>query len=159
MAICSKHCFYVSVLYAVTLPKCFTFIALKIDCGANNVLVVVGIYRPPSAEGFVLIAELSSPYFNSEIIVMGDFNIDWLATASDYLKEVFSSLNLSQLFTDPTRLHLVNPSRSSLINLISYKSDTIIVSGVFELDFSNHCRIVCIRDTHLKRTSSCIIVK
>lgn len=50
VAIDVKSCFSVSSLHAVTVPKCFEFIALKINIGPNNSIVVVGIYGPPSPD-------------------------------------------------------------------------------------------------------------
>ena len=124
MAIYVKSCFSVSILHAVTMSKCFEFIALNINSGSNNSIVVIGIYRPPLADAPSIDypAELLSQYTNLEMIVPGDFNIDWLTVASDYLKEVSSSLNLSQLINEPTRPNQKNPLKSTLIDLILTKS-------------------------------------
>ena len=79
-------------------------------------------------------------YSESELIILGDFNSDWSSAASGYIKEVSSSLNLAQLITEPTRHNLLNPSKSTTIDLIfSNKPDKIIASGVFDLGVSDHC--------------------
>lgn len=157
-----KSCFSVTVLNAITVPKCFEFLVLKIDLGPNNSLKVIGVYRPPSADASSIdkLADLLSQYSDVEMIIMGDFNLDWLGNNSSYLKEVSGNLNLTQLITEPTRPNLKTNSRSTLIDLIfSNRKDKIVASGVFDLGFSDHCPIACIRNTKLKKTQSHTIIK
>lgn len=147
---------------AITIPKCFELLTLKVDLGPNDSFNVIGIYRPPSADASYIdkLADLLSQYSNAEMIVMGDFNLDWLSITSNYLKEVGGNLNLSQLVTEPTRPNLKNSSRSTLIDLIfSNKSDKILACGVFDLGISDHCPTACVRSTRLKKTQSHIIIK
>lgn len=47
--------FNVSILYTIAVPKCFEFISLKIECGFNKSIVVVGIFRFPSADSAPLL--------------------------------------------------------------------------------------------------------
>ena len=69
-------------------------------------------------------------------------------------------LNLSQLITEPTRPNPQNHNRSTLMDLIlSNRSYTIVATGVFDLGISDHCPVVCIRDTHKKKTQAKIVVK
>lgn len=77
----------VTILNAVTLPKCFEFLALKVQLGPNTV-IVVGVYGPPSADTNSIdkIADLLSQYSGVKLIVVGDFNLNWLNNTSDYLK-------------------------------------------------------------------------
>lgn len=44
-----KSCFSVSLLHTVSVPSCFEFIALKVFLVPNDSVVVVDVYRPPSA--------------------------------------------------------------------------------------------------------------
>lgn len=69
-----KNCPNVSILYAIIVPKCFEFTALKIECESNNSIVVVGIYWPSSANSCSVakLENLLSQYVNSEMIIPGD---------------------------------------------------------------------------------------
>ena len=120
VAIFVKSALTVSILHAATIPKCFEFIALKIVCGRNDSFVVVGVYRPPNAlaNSVDMIFSLLSAYNNSELLILGDFNLNWLSRASDYLKDISCDINLSQLIKEPTRPNMKNLSRSTLIDLI-----------------------------------------
>lgn len=69
-------------------------------------------------------------------------------------------MNFDQLINEPTRPNLKKQSKSTLIDLIfTNRSSKIATTGVFDLGISDHCPIACVRDTHLKKTSSLIVVK
>ncbi len=53
------------------------FLALKIEHGSNNSIVVIGIYRPPSADSSYIskLEGLLSEYVNSGVIILGDFHL------------------------------------------------------------------------------------
>ena len=74
-----KSGFSAVTLHAVSIPKCFEFIALKVQLRPTSV-IVVGIYRPPSAipDSIDKIGTLLSQYSESEMIVLGDLNLNWL---------------------------------------------------------------------------------
>lgn len=60
------------------------------------------------------------------MIVLGDFNLNWLTNVPN----------------------LKNISQSTLIDLIlSTRSDKIVASGVFDFGINDHCPIACIRNT------------
>lgn len=40
------------------------------------------------------------------MLVLGDFNLNWLNNTSDKLKECCFNLNLTQIITEPTRPNL-----------------------------------------------------
>ncbi len=143
MAIYSRACYTCTVLRAVSVDKSFESLALKVCIAQNNSVTVVGVYRPPAAPSAIdEIADLLAPFKDSELIVLGDFDLNWLSSASEYLKEVCGNINLSQIITDPTRTNFKDPSKSSLIDLILMnKKEKIKDSGVFSLGFSNHCPI------------------
>ena len=162
VAIYVKSKFKVSVLKTVSIPKCFELLILKVALGKNNSLCVAGVYRPPSADSNSIdnLAEILSPCLAFELIVMGDFNLDWLSNASNYLKEVSGNLTLSQLVTEPTRPNPRNYSRSTLIDLIfSNKSNRISACGVFDQGVSDHCPTACIRSMQLPKTKSHTVIK
>ena len=78
VAIYVKSTYAATILNAVSIPKCFELISLKIDFGSNNSIIVIGVYRPPSAPTMALnkMAEFRIPLIDSELIVLGDFNLD-----------------------------------------------------------------------------------
>lgn len=120
VAIYSRACLGCTVLKAVSVDKSFEFLAVKVAIAQNNSITVVGIYRPPAAPSSAIneIADLLTPFTDSELIVVGDFNLNWLSSVSQFLKEVCGNFNLSQIITAPTRPNLKDPSKSSLLDLI-----------------------------------------
>lgn len=161
VAVYIKSGLSVSVLNSITKPKCFEFIALQIQLGPSP-LVVIGIYRPPSAdsESIDSLAKLISMYEDSEMLIMGDFNLNWLNNASDKLKECLSNLNLTQIITEPTRPNLKDSSKSTLIDLVfTNKVYKIVSSGVFELGISDHYPTACVRSAKLEKTNSQTVLK
>ena len=91
---------------------------------------------------------------------MGDLNLDWLSNASDGLKDLCTSLNLSQLISAPTRPDPSILGKSTLLDLIlTNRPHNFKSSGVLPLDFSDHCPIACIRDIKQVKSKPCLIVK
>ena len=80
---------------------------------------MVGCYRPPSA-----VKDSSSSLANlllqldKEIVLLGDFNWDWLTAVSEDFKNLCISLNVTQIVDSPTRPNIKFPNKSSLIDLI-----------------------------------------
>ncbi len=90
VAIFIKKGFSVTVVDSVAIPKCFEYLALSVSLNnsANGgKITVLGVYRPPSAPSTAIsdLAHLISSYLSSEVILMGDLNLDWLSNASDGL--------------------------------------------------------------------------
>ncbi len=142
------------------LSLCRKVLNSLLSVGPSNSVIVVGIYRPPSADPDAIdkSSEFISEYSSHEMITLGDFNLNWLTSESDYLKEACGNLNLTQLITDSTRPNLENVSKSTLIDLIlSNRSDRIGASSVFDLGISDHCPIACIRDTRLQKAQSQVV--
>ena len=161
VVIYAKTVFSVSILESITRPNYYEFLALKIQLGPSPV-VIVGVYRPPSAgpESVHALADLLAKYLDNEMILLGDLNLNWITSASDRLKEVCSSLNLTQMITEPTRPNLKDISKGSLIDiLLSNKPDKIVACGAFELGQSDHCPIACIRSTHMPKTKTRMVIK
>ena len=165
IAIYVKKHISVSVVLSLSSPKCFEYLALKISLGntANcENLLLIGLYRQPKANANATerIFRLLSSHGISEILMMGDANLNWLTAASNSIKNLCNNLNLSQLITVPTRPNIKNPERASLLDIIltnqphKYKS-----SGVLPQDFSDHCPIACIRDTKHQKSQHRVITK
>lgn len=151
-----------TVLCAVSKEKFYEFLALEVSLGKNNSFVLIGIYRPPSAPHSAVeeLADLLSKFCTFELLVLGDFNLNWLSNAFDHLKEICVNLTLTQLIKEPTRPNLKEPTKSTLIDLIlSNKDDKITASGVFELGISDHCPIGCIRSSCTNKTGSRLVVR
>ena len=162
IAIYVKSCFTVTAINAISIPKCYEVLILKVDLGMSNCIYLIGVYRPPSAVASSVdrLADLFSLYSDKELIILGDFNLDWLSSASSYLKEVTGNLGLSQVISEPTRPNPRNVSRSTLIDLIfSNKSDKISACDVFPLGISDHCPIACIRSSHLIKKKSLTVLR
>ena len=160
MGIYVKSNLSASVLHAESLPNCFEFLALKIHHGTDP-LTVVGIYRLPTAESHATdtLVHLLSKYFDDELLVLGDLNLNWLSDASLQLKNHLCSTNLTQLITVPTRPNTDDISKSTLIDLILTNKPSKYTSGVFELGVSDHCPIVCVRDVRVKKSASKVVSK
>ena len=150
----------VSILNAVTIPKCFELLALKIHL-VPDPLTVVGIYRPPKAASHATdtLVKMLSDYKDNELLVLGDFNLNWLDNVSAELKDHACSLNLSQLILEPTRPNLKDISKSSLLDLIFTNKPDKYTSGVFALGSSDHCPIACVRDVRLDRNGSRVVTR
>lgn len=109
----------------------------------------MGIYCPPSAPVMALeeLGKVLSTFASKELIILGDFNLDWLSDISGSLKELCLELNLSQLMhfvTRPNTSHL-----NTLILEFSHRALAItacvgIVKGlkskacsIFQFNFKN----------------------
>jgi exonuclease III len=162
VAVYVKSTYAAVILNTVSIPKCFEFISLRIDFGYNNSIIVIGVYRPPSAPTMALnkMAELFMPFTDSELIVLGDFNLDWSTDASEALKEMSSDLHFTQLISVPTRPNLKDFYKSTLIDLIfCNKPEKYVANGVLDLGISDHCPIICIRDLRLQKCGSRVVMK
>lgn len=115
---------YVSseIISEVTIPTVeplhFECVFVKVIFHTNKCIIIGSIYRPPSspAETFDrLISTISSISCKNEIILLGDFNKNWLDKSSDKVKKLLSSLNLTQLIKEPTQ---ITPTTQSLLDWI-----------------------------------------
>ena len=103
-------------------------------------------YRPPDCPVTCLVDYFTDNYtkaltLGKEVFVVGDLNCNLLKSCpeGDALKDVCSSLNLTQLVKSPTR---VTPQSSSLIDVIMASNTSLIVeSGVVETHIGDHCLI------------------
>ena len=125
------------VIFSKSAVKQFDILALKIDLSGGQFLTVVGCYRPPSATNDTLssLMQLLSQLQFKEIILVGDFNWDWLSPVSDDFKAHCMSLNFTQVIESPTRLNTRCLEKSSLIDLlITNQPHKYTATGVFAND-------------------------
>lgn len=113
-------------------PLHFEGLFVKIIFHENKRLIIGNIYKPPNAPAETtecILSTINSLDCASEKIILGDFNSNWLANSSHKDRNLFNSINLTQLVTEPTR---VGPSSSSLLDwiLVSHPG-RILKSGVF----------------------------
>lgn len=164
IAIYVKNTFHVTTLISKSIPSQLEFLALNLEISKRQQLTVVGCYRPPvqkaSKEALSSLTKLLSKRNYNELLVLGDLNWDWLTSASDDLKELCLSLNLTQIVNSATRPNKKNPGNSSLIDLIltnaPHKYPAV---GVFANDVSDHCTVATIRDTKISKGKPRVISK
>lgn len=157
-----KNKFYVTQLSSLPIPKQFELLALKLEFSHSQSITFIGCYRPPSAshEALASLASSVTGFNSSELLLVGDLNIDWLTTSSDDLKAVSNSLNLTQLINSSTRPNTKSPSKSSLLHLIlTNVPHKHMDPGVFASDLSDHCTIAAIRNSKLPKSRPNIICK
>ena len=80
---------------------------------------IIGVYRPPSADDtfYDQLAEvLKECNHNKEILLMGDFNVDWEDKSKrKKLKAVTDKFHLDQLVKGPTRIAKCSNTQIDLI--------------------------------------------
>ena len=135
-----------------------------INVSIDNVrpIVVVNVYRPP--QGNCTRCELISNAFdradlkdNTDIFVMGDFNINYgdkSTTAYKELNFTTKSLGLRQLINSPTRTAFRDgtPTESTL-DLIFTNSDYIAGSQTLDFNISDHVGIMATRKKNPVKTN------
>lgn len=105
------------------------------------------MYRPPTAKDtfYTLLANILKQYSTKELIVMGDFNLDWLnKTRRKKLKDLTNSYHMTQLMRSPTR---ITSSTRTLLDLIfTTKLDRIIKTFNLLTGLSDHNLTLITRD-------------
>ena len=126
-------------------PVYFECLFVKLILHENKHLIIGNFYRPPSApvESIrSILSTINSLNCPMEVIFLGDFNWNWLPRFSSNEKQLFDSLNLTQLITEPTR---VTETTSTLLDLIFVSHpERIANSGVLSDCFSDHSGVFCI---------------
>ena len=94
-------------------------IGLNIILSPQMSFILVVIYRPPSSNiGFYEKFEklLKECNFSKEVIIMGDFNINWEDKSSrKNLKQITDNFDLMQLISGPTRITKFTRTQIDLI--------------------------------------------
>lgn len=128
----------------------------------NLQLTIAGCYRPPSTTSCTLHSVMNSlASFNyKELILLGDFNLNWMHTISDHFKVLCDNLNLFQLVDSPTRPNSKSMEKSTLIDLVitnvSHKYSSV---SVFANDISDHCVVAVVRNMKLPQKNPKIITR
>lgn len=82
-------------------PEQFEGIFVKVILNENKQLIIGNIYRPPSFPKLEsvknIISTVSSIDNLSELILMGDFNLNWLDPTTSSVRNLFNDLNLTQI--------------------------------------------------------------
>ena len=101
------------------------------------------VYRPPDCEINCFKEHMTSSIieallYDKTIIIMGDLNCDLLSDKSDtrVLKELCTTLNLSQIISKPTRV--TNDSVSLLDVVLTTNPQQVINTAVLESTISDH---------------------
>ncbi|KAK0154474.1 Heat shock protein [Merluccius polli] len=86
------------------------FVAVDISLSPKISLIVICLYKRPTLTGFFDQLECIFNAYNfkqtyEEIIVMGDFNIDWNSKSKKKCKEITAKFNLTQHIKGYTRIH------------------------------------------------------
>lgn len=96
VAIYVKSKFNANVIKYFSKPKLFELLAVRLPLSSDCNITVIGSYKAPSTskEAVSFISSVLAELNDSELVLMGDLNWDWLTSASDGLKGVCSELNL-----------------------------------------------------------------
>jgi len=120
-------------------------IFVKVVFHLNKCIIIGSIYRPPSApveSCNCLISTINSVFGKNELILLGDFNKNWLDTSCNKEKNMFNNLNLTQLITEPTRI--TSRTQSLLDWILVSHPNRFLKSGVMPDCFSDHSIIFCV---------------
>jgi hypothetical protein len=110
--------------------------------------ILVGVcYLPDATNLFldVFADRLANIAPNTEVIIMGDFNIYWLKKTYPYKKynEILSQTGLKQIITKPTRI--TDVSSSLIDHILCSHQDKISQFGNIPFGMSDHMLIFCTR--------------
>lgn len=126
-------------------PDHFECLFIRVTLQANKKIIIGNIYRPPAAPSdstMCILSTINSFDKQHELILLGDFNSNWLDCSSAKDRNLFGSVNLTQLITETTRID----SRSSILIdwILVTNPDRIIKSGVMSDCLSDHSVIFCV---------------
>lgn len=122
---------------SISKPKSFELSAIKLNFPNGVDLTVVGCYRPPSAspETTALLSEILHKFSDNKLILLGDFNWDWLSTSKHMDKSTLLDIILTNA---PHKYTAVRVSCN---------------------DVSDHCTIACVRSCKLLKAKPQFIYK
>lgn len=82
-------------------------VGVTITLSPEMSFVVLAVYRPPSATNvfFDCLSVILKQYQAKEVILMGDFNLNWLdKTRRKKLKNIIKTVQMIQMINKPTRI-------------------------------------------------------
>ena len=110
-------------------------------------LFICSVYRSPdfNIQTFIenLRNDLSEIQESAEVILLGDFNVDYQlrSTAKSRLQTLARAFSLEQLITLATRI--TQSSKSTIDLIFTNNIHRVVASGVYSLDISDHSLIFC----------------
>lgn len=96
-------------------PVNFECLFIMVTLYANKKLIIGNIYRPPFAPSdstMCILSTVNSFEKHYEMIILGDFNSNWFDRSSVSDRNLFGSVNLTQLIKEPYQ------SRLSFFNFV-----------------------------------------
>ena len=107
-------------------------------------ILILNVYRPPQGDCKSFCKNIQDKIQeanlkdNTEMYIMGDFNVDYLDKRSKDFTELntsMKSLGLKQIISSPTRY---GNTKNSCLDLIFTNSECIAASGVINVNISDH---------------------
>ena len=86
-------------------PVHFEGLFVKVILHEYKNIIVGNIYRPPESPAdsvHSIISTAASIRQTGELILLGDFNINWLSSSSARERNIFNSAHVSRLIKEPT---------------------------------------------------------
>lgn len=123
-----------------SVEKELEYICLNVTLSSQMSVFLIGVYRPPSAKTVFfdkLKAILQKYSSGKEIIIMGDFNVNWEDKLSNKaLKHILDQCDLTQLLKGPTRI--TSYSRTQIDLVFSNKPERLTKSFNMVTGLSDH---------------------
>lgn len=122
----------------------FEIHCLKLIQGGSRAMVLINVYRPPNGIFKVLYEKLQdiltelTRLRRTDVICMGDFNIDWSKKSDSRVKQLVALIrknNLTQSVTIPTRVTSIS---SSLIDLLFQNVQNVAFANTVSYALSDH---------------------
>lgn len=114
-------------------------VGVKITLSPQMSFTVFAVYRPPAATNdfFDYISDVLKQYAGSEVILMGDFNLNWLdKSRRKKLNDIIKMFQMTQMISKPTR---ITKSSQTLLDLIfTNKPDRITKTYNLITGLSDH---------------------
>lgn len=135
------RCRKIDILQRISEETHFECAAMKCDVNKQLKLVILVIYRTPDSDFEIFINKLedsfkkiTSRYNKHEIVLSGDFNIDFLGNSSQLkaLQDLLTSYGISTMIYQPTR------GRSCLDNICVSTNLKVSCATVVNNHFSDH---------------------
>ena len=140
----------------ITLPDgCMECLGIKIVFANKMPLNIVVIYKPPKENdnNFTQLNHIIKTLGDKELIIIGDFNINWLnKQTSAKLKQTCSKSGLSQLINSPTRISKFSNTTTDLI--FTNKPERITKTYNLLTGLSDHNLILLIRKLNSSKNIS-----
>ena len=128
-------------------PNHFESLFINILFHDNKHLTIGTIYRPPpvpAGSANDILATINSLNKQNELIILGDFNVCWLKKSSLDERSLFTTVQLTQLIKDTTRVDPYHKTKSLLDWILVTNPERITSSGVMSDCFSDHSIIFCV---------------